>query len=238
MPGILDKFIEEVKKIYGPNLESIVLFGSRASGEDTEKHSDYNLLLVVKDINPRDLKSLNRITRFWIRKGNPIPVIFTKKRLENSADVFPMEFYDMKDHHKVLYGEDPLRSIVIENKNLRHECESELKGKLLKLQQGYMASRNDADVRNLLIGSISTFLIIFRHMVRLLGKMPPLKRLDALNVLAGTIDLNPSAIVTVFDMKKGDREALKKDPDALMEEFLKEIEKVVEAVDNLQEAGL
>jgi predicted nucleotidyltransferase len=234
MPEILNKFIKEVKNAYGHNLKSIVLFGSKASGEDTEKHSDHNLLFIVEKIDFKDLKSLNKIIKPWIKKGNPPPLIFTADKLKSSTDVFPVEFYDMKDHHKVLFGEDPLKDLKIEDKNLRHECEFELKGKLLKLQQGYVSSRNKADARNLLINSVSTFLLLFRHTIRLFGGTPPLKRLDALKILAEKTGLNPSVFVTIFNMKQGDREALKKDPEPLMEEYLKEIEKIVDAVDKLQ----
>jgi len=34
-------------------------------------------------------------------------------------------------------------------------------------------------------------------------------------------------------MKRGDKEALKKDPELIIEEYLKEIERVVDVVDNL-----
>lgn len=238
MSKVLSKFIEELKTICSNNLKSIVLYGSRASGEDTEKHSDYNLLFIVKDISFHHLKSLNKIMKSWIKKGNQAPLIWTTERLSKSTDVFPIEFYDMKDHHKVLYGEDPFKDIEIKDTNLRHELEFELKSKLLKLQQRYIVSRNKHDVRNLLIGSISTFLILFRNTIRLFGKIPPLKQLDALNILAEKTGLNPSVFVTIFNMKHGNKEALKKDPDSHMEEYLKEIEKVVDVVDNLQEVVL
>lgn len=233
MADILNKFVEEVKIIYGQNLKSVVLYGSKASGEHTEKHSDYNLLLILGDIKFSDLKSFNKTMKFWIKNGNQLPLLFTMEQLKNSADVFPMEFFDMKDHNKILYGEDLFKNLEIKNTHLRHECEFELKGKLLKLRQGYMGSQTKSDVRKLLINSISTFLIIFRHIVRLFNVTPPMKRLDALNILSEKTGLNPSIFATIFDMKQGSKEALKLDPDSVMEEYLKEIEKMVDVVDNL-----
>ncbi|MDO8734781.1 MAG: hypothetical protein Q7K21_06450 [Elusimicrobiota bacterium] len=232
MADILNKFVEQVRVIYGPNLKSVVLYGSKASGEDTKKHSDYNLLLILGDIKFGDLKSLNKIIKFWIKGGNQPPLLFTTERLKKSADVFPIEFLDMKDNHKVLYGEDPFDNLEIKNTHLRHECEFELKGKLLKLQQGYVVSRNKSDVRNLLIKSVTTFLILFRHIVRLFNEVPPAKRLDALNILSGKTGLNPSVFVTIFNMKRGDKDVLKLDPEPVMKEYLEEIEKMVEVVDS------
>ena len=233
MADILNRFVEEVTVILGLNLKSVVLYGSRASGEDTKKHSDYNLLLILGDIKFGDLKALNKMIKFWIKGGNRPPLLFTMARLEKSADVFPIEFLDMKDNHKVLFGEDPFENLEIKNTHLRHECEFELKGKLLKLQQGYIVSRNKSDIRNLLIGSITTFLVLFRHIVRLFNEVPPAKRLDALNILSSKTGMNPSVFITIFNMKQGVKDALKLDPEPIMEEYLKEIEKMVDVIDDL-----
>ncbi|OGS45284.1 MAG: hypothetical protein A2539_08655 [Elusimicrobia bacterium RIFOXYD2_FULL_34_15] len=230
---ILDKFIEEIKVVCGQNLKSIVLYGSKASGEQTEKHSDYNLLLILEKIKFEDLKLLNKTIKFWIKKGNPAPLLFTMEQLKKSTDVFPIDFLDMKDHNKILYGNNPFENLEIKNTYLRHECEYELKSKLLKLRQAYMLSQNTSDIRKLLINSISAFLIIFRQVVRLYNVVPPIKRLDALKVLSEKTGLNPSIFVTIFNMKQEVKEALKLDPDLVMEEYLKEIEKIVDIVDNL-----
>ncbi|MFH0948497.1 MAG: hypothetical protein V1833_05825 [Elusimicrobiota bacterium] len=231
MTDILSKFVEEVKVIHGTNLKSVVLYGSKATGEDTKKHSDYNLLIILGDIKFGDLKSLSKIIKFWLKRGNPPPLLFTMDRFIKSADVFPIEFLDMKDNRKILYGEDPFENLEIKNTHLKHECEFELKGKLIKLQQGYIASRNKSDIRNLLIKSVTTFLILFRNVVRLFNETPPAKRLDGLNILSEKIGLNPSVFVTIFNMKCGDKEAMKLNPEPIMEKYLKEIEKVVDVVD-------
>ena len=233
MENILNKFVEKAKVVYGTNLRSVVLYGSKASGEDTKKHSDHNLLIIVDDIKFSDLKLLNKEIKFWIKEGNHSPLLFTMERLIKSTDVFPIEFLDMKDNHLVLLGDDPFENLEIKNTHLRHECEFELKGKLFKLQQGYIASKNNSDIRNLLIKSITTFLILFRHIVRLFNEVPPAKRLDALDVISKKTGLNPSVFVTVLDMKQGDKKALKLDPEPVMEDYLKEIGKVVDVIDNL-----
>ena len=233
MSDILNKFIEETKTAYGQNLKSVVLYGSKASGEDTKKHSDYNLLIVLENISFHHLKLLGKIMKKWVKQGNQPPLLWTSERLKKSADVFPIEFFDMKDNHKILYGDDPFENLEIHNTHLRHECEFELKGKLLKLRQGYIVSQGKSDVKNLLINSISTFLIVFRNVLRLFGITPPLKRLDALNILSDKTGLNPSVFITIFNMKQGAQEALKHDPDLLMEDYLRQIEKITDVVDNL-----
>lgn len=42
------EFARELKKVLGPHLQEIILFGSRARGEETEG-SDYDFVIVVDD---------------------------------------------------------------------------------------------------------------------------------------------------------------------------------------------
>lgn len=234
MQDILNKFVEEIKNTYKDNLKSVIMYGSKVNFEDTKKYSDYNLLVVLEDIKFNDLKTMNKAIRNWIKHKNQPPLLFTISRLKKSADVFPIEFLDIKDNHKVLFGDDPFIDLEIQGTHLRHECEFELKGKLLKLRQGYMMTLGKSDrIRELMINSISTFLIVFKYVVRMLGEVPPKKRLDALNILAERIGLNPDPFILIFKMKNQDKDALKLEPDSIMEEYLKEIEKVVDFVDNL-----
>ena len=234
MSSMLEKFVEEIKRVCGDNLKSVILYGSKASGESTKKFSDYNLLLVLNKISFQDLKSITFIADKWIKQKNPPPLIFSAERLNKSTDVFPIEFLDMKEHHKVLYGDDPFTDMQINLRHLRHECESELKGKLLKLRQGYMnTGGKTSGVRELLISSVSTFLIVSRHILYLLGRTPPAKRLDALNMLSEHIKINTEPFISILKMKNEEKETSKLDPVVIFEQYIEEIEKIVDFVDDM-----
>ncbi|MCB4791093.1 MAG: hypothetical protein LHV68_04315 [Elusimicrobia bacterium] len=230
----LEKFVEEMKNIFGNSLKSVILYGSKASGEDTKEHSDHNILLILDNIRFEDMRASNKAMDSWTKQGNPPPLLFTYPMFTESADVFPIEFQDIKDHYKVLYGEDPVANLRIEDTNLRHELEFELKGKLLKLRQGYMMfSNKSAKLKDLMIGSISSFLILLKHSIKLLGGKPPKKKLDALEVLSEKTGLNKKVFLDIINMKNGDKAALSADMDRTMIEYMQEIEKIVAVVNNL-----
>jgi hypothetical protein len=141
----------------------------------------------------------------------------------------------MKDNHKILHGEDPFVNLNINLKHLRHECEFELTGKLLKLRQAFMpVAAKPKQVRELLIGSIAPLLVILRHVLRLYDTTPPAIKREALKPLSRHIDFNPSVFESVLQMKQGDPGARQLDPLAVMEEYLAQIEKIVAAVDHIQ----
>lgn len=232
MQKIIDTFVNDMKCAYADNLRSIILYGSKANSEDSKKYSDYNLMIVLNSITFADLKAMRKAVAPLLKLGNQPPQMFTLERLKRSTDVFPIEFLDIKVNHRVLHGEDPFTELVIHDTNLRHECEFELKGKLLKLRQGYMVhSGNDAKLREFLITTITTFLVVFRYVLQLTGMSAPANRIDALGLLANKVGFDPAPFLAVHHMKHGDKEALKLDVEALAEKYLREIEKVVDFVD-------
>jgi len=232
MENILDSFVEELKNTLGANLKSVILYGSQASGEAVKKYSDYNLLLILEKLDFPVLKDLCQPVNKWMKKNNPAPVMFKENRFNKSFDVFPIEFLDIQEHHKLLHGTNPFVNMKIDLGNLRHECEHELKGKYLKLRQEYIAVKGKPSrLKPLLISSISTFLVLFRTVIRLSGQNPPAKKLDALNMLASQAKINIEPFITVSSLKEGVKEAQKADMEALFSAYLNEIEKVIDFVD-------
>jgi predicted nucleotidyltransferase len=234
MQDILEYFTQEIKNVFGDRLKAIVLYGSKASGEDAKINSDHNILVIVDKITLDKLALLAPATKKWAKAGNPPPMIFTTEEFATSTDVFPVEFLDMKDGSKLLAGEDILLPIKVEESNLRHEIEFDLRSKLLKLRQGYLVLHGDAKaLRMLLLDSISSILVIFRHAVALFGRKRPLKKIDSLDILSEISGLKRDVFVTIYDMKHGNKEALKKKPDALMREYMEGIEKIIKTIDSL-----
>ena len=91
-----EELTERLKETLGPNLKSVVLYGSAAADDRTRVFSDYNVLVVVGEMGLETLKHLGPIARKWGAAGNPTPLLFTEQRLRDAGDVFPIEFLDIK----------------------------------------------------------------------------------------------------------------------------------------------
>src|SRR5580704_2020227 len=95
-----EKLAELVKRLQaaaGANLESVILYGSSACGETHEGFSDLNVFCTVRALGVEELASLSPVAVWWTEKQNePPPLFFTMQELRESADVFAIEFYDMK----------------------------------------------------------------------------------------------------------------------------------------------
>lgn len=231
----LEQFVNDIKSVYEDNLESLVLFGSAATEDFSRQYSDYNLILVLKQISPTELQKSNKIVKKWMKSGNSAPLFFDENHIKTSTDVFPIEFYDIKSSRKILLGKDPFTEIKIENTNLRHQCESELKGKILQLQSRFAQIASDErTVAKLMMESLSTFLSVFKGIVRLLGHEPEVKKRALVEQLATMINFTPNIFMELLDVREGNAVLPRKDAIEKFEEYLTEIKAITDFVDKFE----
>jgi len=187
---------------------------------------------VVDRLGLTELKAMAKPTRAWVKEGNPPPLCFTLERLENSADVFPLELLDIKEQRRVLFGDDVVAGVEVSEANLRHELEYELKSKLIQLRVRYLLAEGAAKATaELLVNSLSTFLVLFRGAWRLFQQEPVTSKLEALRLLGAELDFPIQVFETVHELKTGIRAAKGLDTDELFQQYLSAIETVVDKVD-------
>lgn len=169
----LEELVAQLRKAYGTDLRAVVLFGSAAAGEMIPKRSDYNVLVIVDRLGVEELRAAAAVTRAWDDAGNSAPLTLTTDEWRRSADIFPMEYADILERHRVLYGEPPFAGITVSPGDLRLELEQQAMGKLLQLRRGVLDAGNDGRrQRELLEASLSTMMVLFRAVLRLHGESP------------------------------------------------------------------
>src|SRR6185295_12890905 len=99
----LDELVAQLQKVYGPELRSVVLYGSAAAGEHIPKRSDYNVLVIVDSLTMTHLRAEAAVAQAWGESGNPPPLTLTTQEWRSSADIFPMEYADVLERHRVLH---------------------------------------------------------------------------------------------------------------------------------------
>ena len=164
---LITKFIEQLKIELAGTLKSALLYGSLAQGDYSQKHSDINILLVLNKLDGECLRRIAKIKQNAQFKKIAVMVL-SKTDLENSTDTFPIEFLDMQEGSLVLFGEDCLKGLTIDIRNLRHQCEGELKSKIMHMQQLYIRSSCKAGaLTEFLIKNFPSFIIVFKNILRL-----------------------------------------------------------------------
>mgnify|MGYP001556799086 CR=1 FL=1 len=172
----LDELVAQLRAAYGDALRSVVLYGSAAAGgaEHVAKRSDFNVLIIVNEVPLGRLRELSAVTRAWRDAGNHPPMTFTDSEWRASSDVFPMEYADILERNKVLYGNPPFDGISVDRNDLRLQVEREAMGVLLRLRGGVLLAGNDSGEQiKLMTASLSTLMVVFRGLLRLAGRTPP-----------------------------------------------------------------
>lgn len=224
-----DEFARRLAAAYGDGLVSVILYGSAARGEFGAR-SNINMAVVLDDAGMRNLPKASRILRS--RKFQLLdPVFFPEDHIKNSADVFPLEFLDMKEHHILLYGKDLLKDLKIDIKNLRFQCEQELKSKLLNAKRAYSRTRHTADLKNLLFKFFTSAMHILRNVLRMKG-MEPAAAMDAvLGQLECQFGLDAATCRLIIRAKAGTARLNRRDAESLFFDFSDELEKIIAIVD-------
>lgn len=227
-------FIDDLKATHGSNLASVVLYGSAAAGDFVPRHSDYNILIALKRITPKELRQAHSSIREWHKMGHPVPVYFTVSELQNSADVFPIEFHQMTKAHKLLFGKDVLDGLQISDAFLRHQTEYELRSKLILLRRQYIpASASVEGLKTLMAESLASFSALFGAVLIMNGHEPPVTKQEVVKKAVETLNLDRTVFEKIFDLRDdnfaesiGEVEA-----NELFAAYMEQIEKVIDSVD-------
>ncbi|MBN1578036.1 MAG: nucleotidyltransferase domain-containing protein [Chitinispirillaceae bacterium] len=154
--------------LYGSDLVSVILYGSAAGGDFNPEKSDINLLIVLSSMDPELIAKSAGLQEKFARRRFSRPLFMDKEYIANSYDSYPMEFLDMKEWHRVLFGEDILMSVAPATEHLRLQVERELKGKWLHLVQEFtVARKNRKRLLHLARLSLKSFSPVFRALLKL-----------------------------------------------------------------------
>ncbi len=230
---LISEFVGRVRDAVGGNLKSAILYGSAAAGDYVPEHSDVNLLFVLGETSFAAIGALAPVVEWWAKHKHHAPLLMTAEELRRGADVFSIEFLDMRENYRVLWGEDLLKGLEIPMKFHRTQVEYELREKTILLRQRLLVVAKDEDAKwELLVRSVGAFGTLARHALMALGETAAPKR-EAVQKLAARAGFDAGAFLQLFDMRerKVDRKTL--NVDDVFARYLKAVERITAAVDEM-----
>jgi hypothetical protein len=232
----LKELVTKLELAFHDRLVCVLLYGSGASHDHAtqrDRHSDLNVLCVLKQITPRELGEGEPILRWWREHGHPSPLLMSEEEAHRSADCFPIEFRDMQDRRKVLHGVDVIAGVHVSMKNHRTQVEHELRAKLLRLrQQGAQVLSDPKALLKLCIDSVGTFCTLGRHALIVAGAEPLHDRRDVVHRLKEVLGLSGSPFDVLLDIREG-KPDVAGNPNELFAQYLEFIRRMIEFVDHL-----
>ncbi len=234
MEQVLTRLTDKLKAAYGDRLVAVLLYGSAAAGDRQAAYSDYNVLCVLERIGTRELGESSPIFQWWRGLGNPAPLLLSEREVATCTDCFPIEFHDMQARRELLFGRDVVEGLEVDDKFYRAQVEHELRAKLLRLRQKAAGMLAEHDLlRRLLVDSISTFCVLFRHALLLDGIEADVRKREVVARSAARFGFDAAPFDKLLDLREERLRPRDADPVALLAGYLAGIEAVIEAVDRM-----
>ena len=230
MENKLDEFAQRMRSAAPDNLKAIVLYGSAASQEFHEGHSNVNLLCLVENGDPAGLEPFHSTVEWWTGKGHPAPLIFTLEELRRSSDIFAIELLDMQARHKMLFGEEFLAGITVPLRYHKLQVERELRTNWLRLRQTFLAAPRKAHL-DVMVAAASSFNALFRHALIALGEPAAQNKREAIERVAKLTGAGASGFLAVLDFREKKTKEKDIDVAATALSYFKLVEAVTDEVD-------
>jgi hypothetical protein len=109
----------------------------------------------------------------------PAPPLLLSRAGRRAADVFPVEITDIRSAYRVLRGDDPLADVTVRPADLRAALERDLRGRLLRLRQGFVSLAADPGaLAGLARDTAPSVVVLLRCALVLAGAQLPPTRAD------------------------------------------------------------
>lgn len=228
-------FLEDILRERSATINSIHIVGSAVTSDFDEKISDINSIIILKEMDLAFVRFLAPLGKKYSRKGIAAPLLLTPDYIDTSLDVFPIEFLDLKLIHKTVYGADIFKDIKVEQSYLRLQCEHEIKKRIIALRQGYISSLGDRElISRLLSKSITGRMPLFRAIIFLLGKEPPVKRIEVINMLQEMTGIEKGIFEKMLMLKAGQIKPSGDEIHTLFEHYYRATVAISKIIDELQ----
>ncbi len=230
----VSEFVRRLREAAGPNLECVILYGSAVTNEYDPEFSDINLLCILRDTSLPALEALAPTVKWWSKQRHPAPLILALQELQRSAEVFAIEFTDIKSQHRVLYGDNPISSLEISAHMRQAQLEYEMREKLILLRQELLFVAGDRKrTWDLLRRSLPAFATLCRHALIAKGDNIPSTKRESIQGVASLASFDASALLEVLDMRAYKRMPEKTHAGSLAARYLAAVEQMAVAVDAL-----
>ncbi len=158
-------------------------------------------------------------------------LLFTEEEIIRGADVFPVEFLNIRHDYKIHYGEDILKDIKISKENLRFQLEFEFRSKLIHLRSEYILSR-DRELEYLILSAVPALAPIMGG----LGYLKDLQHGDTLemfDIVSKGYGIDVSVLKEIYDIRQG-KAKFKKDKEQYIKELINVLSGIGTIIDEIK----
>ena len=232
---IFAEITDDYRRIFATDLISIILYGSGAGEDYLPGKSDLNFLITLTDsgIEKLDL-ALETVSR-WRKRNVAIPLFMTRSYLMGAQDAYPIEFLNMKRQYVVVSGEDVLAGLAFDPCHIRLQLERELRGKLLHLRSGYLATGGSArKIRELIALSLTAFVSLFTALLYLKNLDIPQGKRNVIMAAGTAFDFDAVVFLKCEEIRKKTDRFSSAEVREIFRSYMKEVGRLCDQIEGME----
>jgi len=228
----LRAYVKDVQRLYGDALDGVLLYGSAVRGEFLPGRSNLNVVLIVRSARADQLKKYGAVHRRWAKEQVVVPLFVTQADLPAMSLVFPLEYLEIQEQHRLLAGQDPFVGFKVDQRHLLAEVLQSLRGNLLRVRQRFIEGGGSEEAITILLPlSLTAMLPVLRGVQRLLGRPVLSQGEPLLKDFETFLSIDLSGLRDAWLLKRGQISPGQKEIPRLMERYLECLERLVQAVE-------
>lgn len=231
-------YCESFVLIHGKNLLSVVVYGSAVNQNYIPGVSNINIAMVFHHINMETLQLSLKAVKEGKKKKIIPPLFLSIDYIKNSLDTFPVEFLEIIENHRTIYGSEIFDSLKVPREWIRCECEQQVKSRLVRMRQVYLEHGPSNTILKPLIKQTFNGLIpVFRNILRLYREQLPeshkeiIIKMNSLNLFDGQVFLD-----LLQDKRQIDKVRWK-ESEFIFKELIKQLETLAYNLDQFKVQG-
>lgn len=232
---IFTQITEDYQQVFGVHLLSIILYGSGAGEDYLPGKSDLNFLITLTDQGVERLDRILETVGRWRKRNVAIPLFMTRSSLQGSQDSYPVEFLNMKRRYIVVFGTDVLSELAFDRCHIRLQIERELRGKLIHLRGGYLATGGSTrKIRALITVSLTAFVSLFSALIYLKGMEIPNGRREIITAAGKAFGIDAPIFLKCEEIRKRTDRFSSTEVQALFQAYMKEVGRLCDEIDRME----
>ena len=231
----LIEYIDELEDIMPQRVRAVYIYGSGARNLNKENLTNLDLVVVVDDLNGEDIFLCSKASNKWARKKkNKTPIFLDYEEWMSTADIYPLEYSEMKDCSFKVRGENILSELKINKFDLKTQCKQEARKFLMRCRNLYIQTAHlNYDLSNSLCDLVSLFMVIFRTVLRLSRIEVPKDDREIIFIVCELAKLAPEQFIYSLHCKNTNCKLAKNKAVVLLSELHDETTKLLEYIEQL-----
>ena len=211
------------------------MYGSAAGDDYLPGKSDLNFLITLTDSGIEKLDLVLETVARWRKRNVAIPLFMTCSYLVGSQDAYPIELLNMKRQYVVVSGEDVLAGLAFDPCYIRLQLERELRGKLLHLRSGYLATGGNARrIRGLIALSLIAFVSLFSAILYLKNLDIPQGKRNVITAAGAAFGFDAAIFLKCEEIRRKTDRFSSADVEGIFRSYLKEVSRLCDQIEGME----